>query len=219
MSGARPLTSRLFRKLRHPAVLSLALHLALLRLLSPGHDDEHTVQWFEGIIEIGEPGDGHAERLHYHSEKRPQRLREPVIPDPAAATDETAPTDSATPQVQGEPMEVATDLSGGGAPGQSGTPLTEEQRYLLALLQRLDSVKTYPRESLLREEEASLTLMLVIRPDGSIESSSLSSPSPFVALNRAAMQAVSKLGSLPPLPASWNRSIRVRIPISYRLEH
>jgi TonB family protein len=192
--------------------LSVVIHLALIRLLSPGHDDEHTVQWFEGVIEIGEPGDGHAERLHYHSEKKPRTRKLPT------ATDDDTLASPAAADTPTEPLEISEELPAGGAPGRAGTPLTEEQRYLLTLVQRLDALKTYPRQSLLKEEEASLTVTLVIRPDGTIESSNLSRPSPFVALNRAALKAVSKLGPLPPLPASWTRAIRVRIPMSYRIE-
>jgi TonB family protein len=192
------------RILRHPLSVSLLIHAGLLRALSPGHDDQHGVQWFEGTLELGEAGDGHSEKLHFHREPKKSRVLEA---EPHAQTSDKGTADAG-------PIEIPE----AGAAGSGGTRLTEGQRYLLQLVQRLDALKSYPRESLLREEEGAVVLALVISRDGQIQSTEVAKPSPFASLNRAALQAASRLSGLPPLPSEWSRSIRVQIPISYRLD-
>jgi len=191
-----------------PLALSVLTHILLIYSLSPGHHDDHSVLWFEGTLELGEAGDGHSERLHFHQE--PSRKKHPPH------SEEIQNPEGADPAVSAAAAQ-AVDLSAGGSPGQGGAALSEGQRYLLTLIQRLDALKTYPRDSLLREEEGLVILTLVIHPNGQIESSEVSNPSPFLSLNRAALEAARKLPALPPLPSEWTKSIRVKIPISYRL--
>lgn len=58
-----------------PVVASILIHFGLVYALSPGHRDEHTIQWFEGTLELGEKGDGHSERTHFHQPKKTKKGR------------------------------------------------------------------------------------------------------------------------------------------------
>lgn len=195
-------------------LLSLALHLLLVLSLSPGHDEEHTVQLFKGVIELGESGDGHADVPHVHT---PKQRRPRPEPEPEELADTLATKDdSAADESSGEPIDVTTP-DGSGATGGTATALGEAELYLLGVLKRIQKARSYPRESLLREEEGDVTVSLTIGRDGSIAALELAKPCPFESLNRSALRSVRAAGPFAPLPDLWNRSIRVRIPLHYEL--
>ncbi|MFN7685118.1 MAG: energy transducer TonB [Oligoflexia bacterium] len=202
------------------------IHVALVFILGPGHEEEnHTVRWFDGTVELGEPGDGHHGSLHFHRENQKVKKRTPRSePDhtgssqdlktanAGTSTPEPAPGDTGLIELN---EEFSQSLASG---GRGGAPLDEKSRYILTVLQRLDAVKKYPRESLLREEEGKVTLTLVIATDGTIQSYEITRPSHFLALNRATLEAAARIGKLAPLPSLWARSIRLPVTLSYKTE-
>jgi TonB family protein len=214
MPSAEPQCSSRPSKVHH-LLSSIVLHLLLVLMLSPGHEEEHTVQLFKGVIELGESGDGHAERPHLHTPKqRKSRPAEDTVATPAALADEQK--EAKTQEISTEPIDVASP-GGTGALGGSAGPLNEGEKYLLEVLRRVQRSRTYPRESLLREEEGDVTVALTIAPDGKVQALELAKPCPFEALNRAALESIRAAGPFAPLPSVWNRAIRVRIPIHYEL--
>ena len=202
--------------MRHfPVLASILIHVGLVYALSPGHRDEHTIQWFEGSLELGEKGDGHSERTHFHQPKKAKKKEDDDAP---ASVQEPVLAAGAAEATNGSPVDIPES----GSVGSGSAPLTPLQRYLLELIGRINAVKRYPRDSLLNEEEGTVVVTLVISPEGRIQSSELTRPSPFKSLNRASLEAVQQLGGLPPLPDTQGpvaRPIRVRIPMAYHIAH
>ncbi len=198
-----------------PLLVSILVHLGLVLILSPGHDEEHTVQLFKGVIELGESGDGHAERPHYHPPRQRRAAEKEVV---SAASQEPERSEGlAAENAASEPIDVQAP-DGLGLGGGNGEPADERQIYLVDLIRRIQKARTYPRESLLREEEGHVLLELTIGQDGSIANLQLLKTSPFEALNRSALESIRRAGPYAPLPSSWSRPIRVRVPVNFSLD-
>jgi protein TonB len=198
-----------------PLLVSILVHLGLVLILSPGHDEEHTVQLFKGVIELGESGDGHAERPHYHPPKqRRSAEKEAAV---AEAQNSEGSEVSGAENAASEPIDVQAP-DGLGLAGGSGEPADERQLYLVDMIRRIQKARTYPRESLLREEEGQVLVELTIAQDGAIANLQLLKASPFDALNRSAVDSIRRAGPFAPLPSAWSRAIRVRVPVLYSLE-
>jgi len=198
-----------------PLLVSILVHLGLVLILSPGHDEEHTVQLFKGVIELGESGDGHAERPHYHPPKqRRSAEKEAAL---AEAQDSERSEVGADETAASEPIDVQAP-DGLGLSGGSGEPADERQLYLVDLIRRIQKARKYPRESLLREEEGHVLLELTIGQDGAIANLQLLRASPFEALNRSALESIRTAGPYAPLPSSWSRAIRIRVPVNFSLD-
>ncbi|MEN9723967.1 MAG: hypothetical protein RJB38_1953 [Pseudomonadota bacterium] len=200
-----------------PLLISFALHLLLIAVLAPGHDEGHTVQLFKGVVELGESGDGHAAMPHVHTKN--QRRRRQVQPSAIASEPSPQSEESDTAQSEAqdssEPIEVAS-LPGTGPAGSTGE-MDEGARYLLSLVEKIRQVRTYPRAALLKEEEGTVLIAVTVNRDGTVAATEVLKACPFESLNRAAVDSIRAASPFPALPEIWNRSIRVRIPMTYQL--
>lgn len=88
-------------------------------------------------------------------------------------------------------------------------------RYVSRVLARINETKRYPREAQFNEQEGTVTLLLEVAPDGSLVRVEMESPCPFESLNQAALEAVRKVGRLPPTPTP--RSLIFHIPIRFQI--
>ena len=104
----------------------------------------------------------------------------------------------------------------------SGIPVSEMQKYLSEVMNRINRVKEYPKDARIKEQEGIVELLVEVAPDGKILGTKLSKPSSFESLNQAAILAVQKLGTLPPLPLNSAGSplgepIELHIPMQFQL--
>jgi len=102
-------------------------------------------------------------------------------------------------------------------------PPNEMQKYMLEVVARINRVKQYPKEAQFNEQEGIVTVMLEVAPDGNVIKTELEKGAAFESLNRAAMAAIQKLGTLPPLPPRASgtpptKPIQLHIPIHFQLK-
>ena len=101
--------------------------------------------------------------------------------------------------------------SAGGSAGRSAS-------YAAQLAAQLNRYKHYPMAARRARQEGTVTLLLVIRPDGSIADFSISESSGWDALDAAVLRMLDRAQPLPPFPASMKEeSFRVRLPVSFSL--
>ena len=99
----------------------------------------------------------------------------------------------------------------GGSAGRSAS-------YAAQLAAQLNRYKHYPMAARRARQEGTVTLLLVIRPDGSIADFSISESSGWDALDAAVLRMLERAQPLPPFPASMKEeSFRVRLPVSFSL--
>ncbi len=91
--------------------------------------------------------------------------------------------------------------------------------YLTRLRERVEASKVYPPQALRMGLEGKVIVRFVINGSGRIERVELAEASPFPLLNRAAMETIRSLPSLPSLPPALGDRLEVTIPLVYRLEH
>jgi TonB family protein len=96
------------------------------------------------------------------------------------------------------------------------------QKYIAEVVSRIQRVKQYPKDAIFNEQEGLVEVLIEIAPDGKINRSQITKSTPYQSLNAAAIQAVEKLGILPPLPqASESKPVKspiqLRIPIHFQL--
>ncbi len=94
----------------------------------------------------------------------------------------------------------------------------ETDAYIQAVLDLINRRKTYPRESLDREEEGRVLIGVSIDADGKILEAHIEDPSPFQRLDNAALKTVHDILSFPPLPPVIEAPLHLHIPILFRLE-
>ncbi|MBK5966157.1 hypothetical protein CCR95_19245 [Thiocystis minor] len=108
-----------------------------------------------------------------------------------------------------------------GSGGKSATAARDrsEQDYLTALRQAIARHQNYPVESRRREQTGIATVAFVIRADGRIDRVQLAQGSGQPALDRAALDALRRLGRFKPIPTSLGRqSWPLRVPIRFDLK-
>lgn len=86
--------------------------------------------------------------------------------------------------------------------------------YLSDVATRIHHVKRYPKEAKIKGEEGLVEISIAVAADGKIANSSVEKPSPYESLNQEALEAVKRLGSLPPPPSG---AILIHIPIQFQL--
>lgn len=104
-----------------------------------------------------------------------------------------------------------------------GIPATEMQKYLSEVVNRINRVKRYPKDAQFNEQEGVVGLIVEVAPDGKILRSQLEKTTAFDSLNLAAMEAIQKIGALPPLPKlpsgeAVQHSVQLHIPLHFQLQ-
>lgn len=92
------------------------------------------------------------------------------------------------------------------------------QLYAASVAQRIDAMKSYPQSALFRGEEGRVVVSIRVLPSGQIHHLAIVEPCFFEALNHAALDTLSQVGQLPPLPQGMDREIEIRIPLDYSLK-
>ena len=99
----------------------------------------------------------------------------------------------------------------GGSAGRSAS-------YAAQLAAQVNRYKHYPMAARRARQEGTVTLLLVIRRDGSIADFSISESSGWDALDAAVLRMLERAQPLPPFPASMKEeSFRVKLPVSFSL--
>ncbi len=96
--------------------------------------------------------------------------------------------------------------------GESLNP-SEMQSYLQEISNRINRIKKYPESARLDEQEGVVELFIEVSPQGKVVHLEITKPAAFPALNQAAIEAVQKMGDLPPL----KEPLKLRIPVQFQL--
>lgn len=108
--------------------------------------------------------------------------------------------------------EVSSDVAA------SALPIDPIQDYVSRVISLINEDKQYPRIALQNHEEGVVEILVEVDRDGKIINVILEKPSRHASLNRAALDLVRQMGSLPPLPLGIESSIRLHIPVEYRFK-
>ncbi len=90
--------------------------------------------------------------------------------------------------------------------------------YLARLREQIESARFYPDRARRMGQEGRVVVRFIVRAGGRLERVDLAEPSSFPLLNRAAIETIRSLSSLPPLPPDFGDRMEVTIPLVYRLE-
>jgi len=91
--------------------------------------------------------------------------------------------------------------------------------YIGSLVQKINEIKKYPRSSIIREEQGTVIVAIIVGAQGQLQGVQIEKPAIFEALNQAAMDAVWSLKNLSPVPGLQHGSIKISVPIKYQLEN
>ncbi len=94
----------------------------------------------------------------------------------------------------------------------------ETDAYIQGVLQVINRRKTYPRESIEREEEGRVVLGVSVATDGRVVEVHVEESSGFQRLDQAALKIISEISAFPLLPSVVGAPLHLHIPIVYRLE-
>ena len=119
-------------------------------------------------------------------------------------------------------MNAAPDVSQGSAlavPGAgSGAPGAEYGPYLGRLRQRIQGSLKYPLAARRRGLAGTVSLEIVIRPDGTFSVVAVANSSAHAVLDDAALETVRSLAPEPLPPDVPPRILRVRLPVVFALQ-
>lgn len=104
--------------------------------------------------------------------------------------------------------------------GERSHPAIEGMRddYLARLREKIEAARRYPERARRMGQEGRVMVRFIVRGGGEIERVDLAEPSSFPLLNRAAVETIRSLSSLPPLPPEFGARMEVTLPLVYRLE-
>ncbi len=91
-----------------------------------------------------------------------------------------------------------------------------QNQYLIEIAGLIAQHRHYPRISFLNQEEGTVEIILEISPSGEIMKINLARSSGFQSLDRAAMDAVARLKTVPPPPAELSGR-PLRVPIRFEI--
>ncbi len=139
----------------------------------------------------------HEPKIPRFREKQPAKAETPK-PAPAAPAQPTV----SVPQPVGDPDARAR----------------ETDAYIQNILDLINKRKTYPRDSIEREEEGRVVLGVSLSADGRVQEVHVEESSRFQRLDQAALKIISEISSFPPLPPMLEAPLHLHIPIVYHLE-
>lgn len=157
--------------------------------------------------------------------ERPEPIKEVKAP-------EEEPVERPETEVVGLGSEPAAEASAGDTPQTVSilTPTEEGEGlshpaiegirddYLARLREKIEAVRRYPDRARRMGQEGRVVIRFIVRAGGEVERVDLDKSSSFPLLNRAAMETIRSLSSLPPLPPEFGDRMEVTIPFVYRLE-
>ncbi|MEN9722873.1 MAG: Gram-negative bacterial TonB protein C-terminal [Pseudomonadota bacterium] len=207
--------------------ISLSLHAIFALTLFFGFKDRQPPKTLTPIELVGPQSsaslragqDRELEQGHLDRREKAPRKKDPTTlseaPKPKATT--TSPADSDL-QPPGASVGANSGSESGTSVGEgdfsTGSPL---QIYVASIIKRIDEVKIYPEDAIFRGEEGRVVVAIHILPDGTIRRFHVTEPCPFESLNHAALDTISHMGRLPPLPENRNRPLTIRLPLNYEL--
>ena len=108
-------------------------------------------------------------------------------------------------------------------PSQSQTNHTDPnalKAYLNLILQVLEKHKRYPKAAKRLAMNGKVVLQFVILPDGQVINPQITQSSGHRLFRTAALQALSRVGQMPPFPSDMRRrKLLVEVPISYQIKN
>jgi protein TonB len=109
------------------------------------------------------------------------------------------------------------------APKPSGASISHSGRqaelgaeYLNGLIRLISSHRSYPRASVLLEEQGMVRVKMILDHSGTLVKSVLVASSGFSRLDQAALETLRKIGRFP-VPDRFQGELSVLVPIEYRL--
>jgi protein TonB len=206
--------------------ISLALHALFALTLLLGFKDRQPPKAVIPIELVGPHSSGSPSavgdrKLKQERSDRPEKLRRREDPTAQSKTLKPSAPDSNHGRSD-QPADESAGTSFGSASGTSvgegdfatGSPL---QMYVASIIKRIDDMKVYPEDAIFRGEEGRVVVAIQILPNGTIRHFHLSEPCPFESLNHAALDTISRVGRLPPLPENRDSPLTVRLPLNYEL--
>jgi TonB family protein len=195
------------RKLRSSFVRSLLLHGALILVIAvlvyhPHEDEPKDTPIVIDSIQLG---------------KEVKKVFHSVVHSIGLPHSEPEPEDNPAekPDAQPPPRGPVGDSGGDSSPGDA----SEMQKYLAAVVARIDRQKHYPKAARFQEQEGLVRILLEVSAEGRVLRSEVEAECVFPLLNQAALEAVRAVGTLPPLPASQSgKSVVLHVPIRFQIE-
>ncbi|RZA06864.1 MAG: TonB family protein [Proteobacteria bacterium] len=149
------------------------------------------------------------------------RPRKAISPPAADASSDPALTAKAPAPKASEPPAAEPAEGKAGSASNPAPPAKvsggEMNLYVGKVIDLLNRVRVYPRDALAREEEGVVVLEVNVAGDGNLSSEKVEVPCPYASLNRAAVEAIRRVGHFPPPPGA--NAIVVHVPIRFRLEN
>ena len=152
----------------------------------------------------------------------PREIERPELPAPRTPTvDEMLKTPSLPPPSRPQPSRREF-LGDRNLPKEDTVDLNTTEfkyfSYFMKLKRKIESVWTYPRESVMRGEQGELLLVFTIRSDGRLEGVKILNSSLHARLDEEAVRAIKVAAPFYPFPKSWGlERLNVRAVFSYRL--
>jgi protein TonB len=143
--------------------------------------------------------------VHQAPRPAPPVIQPETEAEPAPATRAAAPT-------RGEGAAAPTV----GLGGQQTRTVDNDAAYLADLRARIERQRRYPADARRRGDEGVATAAIVIAPDGSLASVSITGTSGSYSLDRMAKRMVSRAAPFPPPPRA---PYRLNLPIVFSLAH
>ena len=141
-----------------------------------------------------------------------QTPRPPAPVTPPETEAEPAPATRAAAPTRGEGAAAPTV----GLGGQQTRTVDNDAAYLADLRARIERQRRYPADARRRGDEGVATAAIVIAPDGSLASVSITGTSGSYSLDRMAKRMVSRAAPFPPPPRA---PYRLNLPIVFSLAH
>ena len=142
-----------------------------------------------------------------------EMLREQVL--------ETRPEAHAHERSIQEETPLRAPVSAGIGAAQAEINPTEQaaiQSYLGSVIQRLESHKRYPRIAERSGLSGRVVLRFTVRRDGEVLNPEVAEVAGHDSFRKAALQALARVGQLPPLPSDISqREIQVEVPVYYSI--
>jgi protein TonB len=93
------------------------------------------------------------------------------------------------------------------------------EAYLNLIVETLERHKRYPKDARRQAISGRVVLQFVVRPDGRVVNPQIADSDGHKSFHQAALQALSRVGQMPPFPTGLQRSqLLVEVPISYQIK-
>ena len=146
-----------------------------------------------------------------------KRVVQPPPPKPAPPREVPAPPPPQVAAVEPQPPTVNTKPAA--PPPSAKADQDALKAYLRLVFETLEKHKRYPKYAKRRAMNGRVVLKFVVMADGRVVNPQIAKIDGHKSFRRAALQALSRAGNMPPFPDSiQRRQLSVEVPISYQIQ-